>query len=131
MNMKRRVFSFIGLVMIIAAGGVYAAVLHASWINATTNTDTSVIPTTGPGSIASSELEYGTCNAAGDAIATVAGTVPVTGQATLADSPDLPPGTWCAHVRNVNTYGAKGLWSDVKSKVVATPIPGKPSNFTW
>lgn len=127
--MKR--FIALGAAIFLCASVALGAVLHATWTNATANTDASAIPASGPGSIASSELEYGTCNTAKDAIATVSQIIPVAGQGQTMDSPDLPPGDWCAHVRNINTYGAKGLWSDVKSKTIAPPTPGKVTNFTW
>lgn len=123
----KRIVLVLGLLITASA---LAAGLTATWVNPTTNTDSSAIPASGPGSIASSLISYGTCSSDGKSIATVAGTVPVTGSATTGSIPNLAPGTWCASVSVTNTFGAASAQSNVASKVVAAPTPSAPTNFS-
>lgn len=104
--------------------------LSVTWTNATKNTDNSSIPATGPGSIASTTITYGTCNAAKDAIATISGTVSVAGAAQAGSVPNLAPGLWCAYAQHVNTFGVVSDPSNVGFKDIAAPKPGAPSNFS-
>lgn len=128
--MKRLLVIFTSLALSAVA---LAATLTATWTNPTTNTDSSAIPATGAGSIASSRLEYGTCTGSGTtlAIGTKMGEVVTTGMATTAVTPDLAPGTYCGTVKVTNTYGAESGASNVGTKVVAAPIPNKPTNFSF
>lgn len=107
-----------------------AAVLNTSWQNATTNTDGSAIPATGPGSV-TTRIEYGTCNAARTAIVTVLGTLTPAQGATTAPTPDLPPGIYCARAQHVNSFGVASVFSAVASREVLAPQPNPPSNFTF
>lgn len=110
---------------------VHAAILHASWTNATKNTDGTPIPTTGDGRIISTDIEYGKCNATKDGIVSVAGNIAVTGTVTTADTPDLPPGDWCAHAAHINSYNVSSDWSNIAVKTIPAPKPEKPTNFSW
>lgn len=108
-----------------------AATLNFSWDNATTNTDGSSIPSSGAGSLVATHIEYGICNPGKTDIAQVQGTVTVAGALQAGQSPDLPPGEWCAHARHENTFGQFSAWSAVASKSVPAPIPNAPSNFSF
>lgn len=114
-----------------ALGLAYAAVLNFSWQNATENTDGSPIPLTGDARIVSTTVEYGPCNAARDALESVTNTAIATGTNTSAQSIDLPPGTWCARAAHVNGYGNVSAWSPIAVRVIETPKPKPPSNFTF
>lgn len=121
----------LGISLFILAAVAVAATIHASWTMPTTNTDGSAIPATGAGSIVSSTVEYGPCNAARDAIASVTGSVVVPGTATVYDTPNLGPGIWCARVRVTNTYGSASAFTPVGVKVIDAPTPNAPTNFTF
>lgn len=105
-----------------------AATANVSWQNPTQNTDNTAIPASGPGSIASTRIEYGTCIAT--AFGTKLGEFIVTGQAEAGVSPDLAPGTYCARAYTKNTYGTESDSSNVAQKVIAAPKPKPPSNFS-
>jgi hypothetical protein len=110
------------------ASVAYAAVLTATWTNATKNIDDTPIPASGPGSIASTRIEIGTCN--GTAFGTKVSEFTVQGVATTGQTPNLQPGTWCARAAHTNTYGVEGVWSNVAQKTIAAPTPGAPTNFS-
>lgn len=111
------------------ATATFAAILTVSWTNATQNTDNTAIPASGPGSIASTRIEYGSC-AGTNVFGTKAGEVTVTGQGTTASLPNLGPGTYCARAFHTNTYGEESGPSNVASKTIAAPVPKPPSNFS-
>lgn len=119
----------LGLSLLLGAVAAYAATVNVSWTNATKNTDDSSIPSSGPGSIASTRVEIGTCN--GTAFGTKVGEFTVQGAATTATSPNLQPGTWCARAFHTNTYGSESGPSNVAVKVIAAPTPQPPSGFTF
>jgi hypothetical protein len=121
----------VGALCAVMASAALAAVGAASWTNATQNTDQSPIPVSGAGSIANTRVEYGPCNAAKDALASVTGTLTVAGTVQAVDTPDLPPGDWCARAQHVNTYGQSSAWSVVASKAVSPPVPKAPTGFTF
>jgi hypothetical protein len=116
----------------LAAGAALAATLNISWQNATQNTDGSAIPASGAGSLVSTTVEYGPCNAAKDALASITGTIttPYPGTAP-ATKPDVPPGTWCGRAWHTNTYGVTSDPTAVASAVKDPPKPNKPANFSF
>lgn len=128
--MKRSSLLF-GALCAIAASVALAAVGAVSWTNATTNTDESPIPVAGDGSIAQTRVEYGPCNAAKDALASVTGTLTTAGTVQAVNTPNLVPGVWCARAQHVNSYGTAGLWTGVVVKTVAPPVPKAPTGFTF
>lgn len=128
----------IGIAAALVASVALASTLNISWQNATLNEPevpggpNTPIPTSGPGSLVSTTVEYGPCNAAKDALASVTGTIvtPYPGTAP-ATQPDVAPGTWCGRAKHTNTYGADSAWTAVKSTVKAAPVPKPPSNFSF
>lgn len=105
-----------------------AATVAVSWVPPTTNTDTSAIPATGPGSLVTYRVEYGTCSAPG-VFGVKAGEVPRPAPAT-GTTLNLQPGTSCVRVFVNNTYGNESIPSNVASRVVDAPTPGPPTNLT-
>lgn len=104
--------------------GAFGADATLSWTLPTQNTDTTPIPATGPGSIASSRVEWGTC--AGTAFGAKAGEATVTVPATTYTVTDLAPATWCFQVFARNTYGRESFPSAVVSKTIVPPTPKPP-----
>lgn len=115
-------------VLSLVAAVALAATITATWTNATRNTDDSVIPATGEGSISTTRIEWGTCNA--DNFGTKQGEKIVAGTVTTAVTPDLPPGRWCLRAYHVNTWGVASDPSNVAIKVIEAPKPRPPSNFS-
>lgn len=116
------------VLMLISIAAI-AAIATVSWQNATTNTDGSAIPASGPGSIANTRIEWGTCGP-GDSFGTKVGDKLVAGTVTTGQSDDLPVGRWCLRAVHINTYGVESDPSAVGVKVVAAPKPNPPRNFT-
>lgn len=113
------------LMLVFAVSRVFAADLQVSWTNATTNTDGSTIPATGPGSLTLTRVEWSVC--AGGAFGTVAGTQSTaTGTATSLTVSNVGPATWCVRAFHRNTYGNESTASNVTTKVVPTPVPNPP-----
>lgn len=108
--------------------GALAASVTASWQNATLNEDGSSIPATGPGSIDTTRVEYGTCN--GTAFGVKAGEflVPSVTLSQVVDS--LSPGVWCFRAYHKNTYGQESAPSLVKQVTIPAPKPRPPQNFS-
>lgn len=105
-----------------------AASRTISWTKATTNTDGSSIPATGPGSVVTS-AELGTCNAGGTDFGTKIADLVVNSAGTTAPSYDFAPGTYCIRYWHTNTYGVESDKA-VGKYVEAAPKPNKPSGFT-
>lgn len=115
------------LIMGLTAFGVtraLAADVAVTWTQPTTNTDGSAIPATGPGSIASNRIEWGTCN--GTAFGTKVGERVVSPVATSATVTGLGPATWCFRVYATNTYAQESAASNAAQRVVNPPTPNPP-----
>jgi hypothetical protein len=129
MNVKKATLA--GIAASLLATVAFAVALNVSWTNATTNTDGSAIPATGPGSLTNTIFEYGPCNANRTALASVTATITVPAPATQPNlPPDIGPGTWCGHVRHTNTYGEMSTWSAIGVRTCANPVPNAPTNFS-
>ena len=111
------------LTMILAAGAAMADDVTVSWTQPITNTNGSVIPATGAGSIQSNRVAWGSC--VGSAFGTQIG-AQVIPAATSYTVPSLAPATYCFRVTAVNTYGNESLTSNVASRVVPAPTPNPP-----
>jgi hypothetical protein len=120
----------IGMALALVTGVAVAAVLNFSWTAPTHNTDGSVIPASGPGSLTEHVISYGPCNANRTAVTSVTGTVTRAMPNLSATSPDLPPGTWCGYVQAKNTYGNLSPPSNVSFRIVEAPTPNAPTNFS-
>lgn len=104
----------------------YAATHNVSWTKATSNTDGTTIPATGPGSVVT-QVEYGTCN--GDSFGTRIGDVVANSSGTTAVTPNLSPGTYCFRARHINTYGEESAWGATVKVVEAAPVPNPPTGL--
>lgn len=128
MRRRLRAGLFAAVPVFLAAGIALAATITANWQNATQNTDNTAIPATGPGSIANTRIEWGTCNA--DTFGTKQGEKLVAGTVTTTVTPDLPPGRWCLRAFHINTYGVESDASATAIKVIDAPKPKPPGNFS-
>lgn len=119
--MKRLTLS---LALALAAGCATAATVVVTWTPPTLNTDDTAIPATGPGSLTTYRIEYGTCN--GTLFGVKAGEVTRAAPASTVTL-NLQPGTTCVQVFVANTYGNESIPSNVASKVVPAPTPRAPT----
>ena len=105
-----------------------AASVHATWTLPTTNTDGSTLV---PADLASTTVQYGTCN--GAAFGTSLGAVNVLSPLAAADTPTLAPGVYCfrAFVTGVAAKGGNvSAFSNVATATVPFPTPGAPTAVT-
>lgn len=124
--MKKMIAALAVLMMIPLA---YAATHTATWTKATTNTDGSPIPATGPGSVVTT-MEYGTCNVDGTNFVKT-GDVVVGTSGTSATTPNYPAGQrTCHRAYHVNTYGNRSDYTPVIQTTEPNPIPNPPSLLT-
>jgi hypothetical protein len=91
----------------------------------TQNVDSSAIPVSGPGSIASYRVEYGTCS--GGAFGVRAGELTLTG---VSGTVDLGPGSYCFRAFARNTFGVESAASNVVARTVVAPTPQPPTIVT-
>jgi hypothetical protein len=114
----------------------HAETVTASWTNATTNTDSTAIPSSGPGSLVRTVVEYGTRN--GSTFGTKAGEVFVAAPATTLSLNLVVVQEYALRAFHCNTYattfalGAAGCSaaSNVVFRTVQPPTPGVPQNLT-
>lgn len=116
------------ILLIAVATAAVAGTVGLSWTNPAQNTDGSAIPASGPGSIASTRIEWGTCS--GTAFGSALGEFVVQGAAESATTPDLPPGTYCLRAFSRNSYGKESGPSAVAQKTIEAPTPRPPGNFS-
>ena len=103
-----------------------AGVATVSWSPPQTNTDGSMIPASGAGSITETRVEYGTCTAGGG-FGTKAGQVIVGMPATSVEINSFVSGqTVCFRAFAKNTYGIESAASNVASKTFDPPKPRPP-----
>ncbi len=98
-----------------------------TWTLATANTDGSVIPASGPGSLTATKVEWGTCSGAN--FGTKAGEQIVATPAVTYTVTNLAPGTWCFRAYSRNTYGLDSAPTNAVSKVIAPPVPNPPGSL--
>lgn len=110
-----------------------------TWTNATRNTDNTVIPATGPGSLARTTVEYGSCASRNpDVFGTKIGEIFVAAPANTLQLNLVVVQEYCLRAFHSNTYatsfaaGAVGNspLSNVASTAVAPPQPQQPTGIT-
>lgn len=106
----------------------FAADVTVTWTPPTQNTDGSAIPASGPGSLTSTRVEWGSC--VGTAFGTTAGERTVNAPAATTTITGLAPGTHCFRAYARNTYGVESLASGVASRTLAAPTPNPPTAVT-
>lgn len=107
-----------------------AATVPVWWTNATQNTDNSMIPLTGPGSLTSTTIEYGTCAARNpDVFGTKQGQIVAAAPASTINLSLTVIQEYCLRAFHTNTLGQISAFSNVAFKTLIT-IPGPPSGLT-
>jgi hypothetical protein len=109
--------------------GAFADTVTVNGTNSSQNTDNTNIPASGPGSLVTLTLEYGTCNT-DNTFNTPVGTVPrpaVAPGANFSETLNLAPGKTCIRAYLTNTFGSVSSPSNVTTRVVAAPVPKPPT----
>lgn len=104
----------------------HAADAVISFTVPTTNIDGSAIPATGPGSLVSTRIQWGTCTDLGAFGVLLAGAV-VPMPALTYTITGLEPGSYCVRAFSKNTYAEESNASNVVKKVIAGPKPRPPT----
>lgn len=117
--MKKLAALVFGLVPTLALAGTATVTVGRP----THNTDGSVIPATGPESLASYRTQYGTCagTAFGTLIAEVV--VPIVPSHVISD---IPPGSYCFRVYARNAGGNESDPSNVVAHTIVAAAPPQP-----
>ena len=123
-------FKLLPFSLLLATSVAVAGSAVISWNNPTANTDGSTIPSTGPGSLVSTRVEWGSCS--GSAFGTSQGNILVNQPSTSAEISDLAPGLYCFRAFAKNTFGSESLASNIASKEVpqanVAPVLTNPGN---
>lgn len=122
---------FLSVLLLMFSAAAMSADGNVSWVNATLNTDGTTIPASGPGALASTEIQWGLCTAISPLTfpAAPAGTLSVPFPGTTVIVPGLAPGDWCFRARHVTTDGIFSAWSGLKLKNVPVPKPKAPTSL--
>lgn len=123
MILFRWLWPFLAVALTIASAS--AAPVNITVAAPTQNVDNTAIPATGPGSIVSYRVEYGTC--AGTAFGVRVGEVTLT---STTGTVDLPPGSYCFRAFARNTFAQESAASNVVARTVAAPVPQPPTIVT-
>lgn len=116
---------FLILLLALAAPLGFAADASLTWQHPSRNVDNSLIPATGPGSIAATRVEYGTCN--GTAFGTAEGQQVFTGTVTTGTITGLTAGrSYCFRAFSRNTFGEESAASNVVARAIPAPTPQPP-----
>lgn len=99
-----------------------------TWTLATQNTDGSAIPASGPTSLASTRVEWGTCS--GSNFGTASGQQTVATPATTYTITGLAAGTWCFRAYSRTVAGLESAPTNAVTKTILQAPPQPPGNLT-
>lgn len=119
----------IGLCMLFMASVAAAGNADLTFTYATKNTDGTSIPATGPGSITTSTIEYGTCTGTGG-FNVKQGQIAVVPPATMATVNMVVVQQYCFRATHTNTFGVTSDFSNVAVKNNPAPKPLPPGTLT-
>lgn len=122
--MRSRIIVF--LISCVASASAMAATATLTWTHPTQNTDGSIIPATGNGSIAQTRVEWGSCNSTGGFGVKESEVVVPYPESTTTINNFLGGETVCFRAYSKNTYGVESNASAVVVKVFDAPKPRPP-----
>lgn len=99
-----------------------------TWTLATQNTDGSAIPASGPTSLASTRVEWGTCS--GSNFGTAIGQQTVATPATTYTITGLAAGVWCFRAYSRTVAGLESAPTNAVTKTILQAPPQPPGNLT-
>lgn len=117
--MRTAIVGLLALVVFMVSAPLWAAPVTVNWLNPTQFEDGSAMVAA---DIASTTVQYGTCN--GALFGTQAGQVVITGAAS-ATTLDRPPGTHCFRAFTTS-IAARGSLNSVTPNVVSRVVPNSP-----
>lgn len=124
--------AFTALLAVIAlclgASPTHAGDAVLTWTLATQNTDGTAIPASGPTSLASTRVEWGSCS--GSNFGTKAGEQVVAKPATTYTITNLSAGTYCFRAYSRTVAGVESAPTNVVSKTILPAPPQPPGNLT-
>jgi hypothetical protein len=114
------------LAALLLSATVYAADATITWQMPTQNVDSSSIPSSGPGSLTRTIIQWGSCgtnNTFGNLIGAQSVLVPATSTIIV----NLNPGqTYCFRGLVENTFGEQSAASNVVARLIPAPVPRPP-----
>jgi len=120
--------SLAGIALCLSAQPTRAGDAALTWTLATQNTDGSAIPASGPTSLASTRVEWGTCN--GSDFGTASGQQTVPTPATTYTVTGLAAGVWCFRAYSRTVAGLESAPTVVVTKTILQAPPNPPGNLT-
>lgn len=126
----------VGLSVVMCA---HAETKTVTWVNATRNTDNSTIPATGPGSLARTTVEYGSCASRNpDVFGTKIGEIFIAAPANSLQVNLVVVQEYCIRAFHSNTYATtfstaapgNSAFSGIATTTVAPPTPQQPTSIT-
>jgi hypothetical protein len=123
----RRVLLIAGAALVVAfmSWQAFAVTATVTWVNPTANSNGTVIPATGAGSLTQTRVEWGTCS--GTAFGVKAGEVVVLAPGVSAAIPGFADGqVACFRAYAKNTYLLESAASNVVPKSFPAPTPNPP-----
>lgn len=117
----------VAIALCLGAMPTHAGDAVLTWTLATQNTDGTAIPASGPTSLASTRVEWGTCS--GSNFGTKAGEQVVAKPATTYTITNLAPGTYCFRAYSRTVAGVESAPTNVVSKAILQAPPNPPGNL--
>ena len=114
------------LILSVAAPPVLAATATLTWTHPTQNTDGSMIPSNGNGSIAQTRIEWGTCSSTGGFGTKESEIVVQYPENSVTINNFVGGETVCFRAFSKNTYGVESNASAVVAKTFDAPKPRPP-----
>ena len=112
----------------LSAKPTWAGDAALTWTLATANTAGSAIPASGPTSLASTRVEWGTCS--GSNFGTASGQQIVATPATTYTITGLAAGTWCFRAYSRTVAGLESAPTNAVTKTILQAPPQPPGNLT-
>lgn len=120
--------SLAAIALCLGAMPTHAGDAVLTWTLATQNTDGTAIPASGPTSLASTRVEWGTCS--GSNFGTASGQQTVATPATTYTITGLAAGTWCFRAYSRTVAGLESAPTNAVTKTILQAPPQPPGNLT-
>ena len=120
--------SLAAIALCVSASPAIAGDAALTWTLATQNTDGSAIPASGPTSLASTRVEWGTCS--GSNFGTAVGQQIVATPATTYTITGLAAGVWCFRAYSRTVAGLESAPTNAVTKTILQAPPNPPGNLT-
>lgn len=119
--------SLVVIALCLGASPSHAGDAVLTWTLATQNTDGTAIPASGPTSLASTRVEWGSCS--GSNFGTKAGEQVVAKPTTTYTITNLSAGTYCFRAYSRTVAGVESAPTNVVSKTILQAPPNPPGNL--